>query len=206
MQAFSNAFKSPARNCVSPVPPDVIGIQELDSLESVLLLIEGLCLDKPIECLKQFTESIYFLKILPLLQKCLSLSHGNTHLVTNTLAVLILILLYLPCNISLVQDIVIGKHLEGTVIVFIYLSKSILLYFHIISINHFSGRISNVELHKLLRNNDDPSMRERTCVLLLHMTRLNPNCLSEIWHQTLTNDIEFLKNDPCPNVVQVHRN
>lgn len=176
MQAFSNAFKSPARNCVSPVPPDVIGIQELDSLESVLLLIEGLCLDKPIECLKQFTESIYFLKILPLLQKCLSLSHGNTHLVTNTLAVLILILLYLPCNISLVQDIVIGKHLEG--------------------------RISNVELHKLLRNNDDPSMRERTCVLLLHMTRLNPNCLSEIWHQTLTNDIEFLKNDPCPNVVQ----
>ncbi|CAH1721638.1 serine/threonine-protein kinase fused isoform X2 [Aphis gossypii] len=75
MQAFSNAFKSPARNCVSPVPPDVIGIQELDSLESVLLLIEGLCLDKPIECLKQFTESIYFLKILPLLQKCLSLSH-----------------------------------------------------------------------------------------------------------------------------------
>ncbi|XP_022168998.1 serine/threonine-protein kinase fused isoform X4 [Myzus persicae] len=87
MQAFSNAIKSPARNCVSPVPPDSIGIQELGSLESVLLLVEGLCLDKPYECLKQFTESIYFLKILPLLQKCLSLSH--------------------------VQDIVLGKHLEG---------------------------------------------------------------------------------------------
>ncbi|XP_022168997.1 serine/threonine-protein kinase fused isoform X3 [Myzus persicae] len=113
MQAFSNAIKSPARNCVSPVPPDSIGIQELGSLESVLLLVEGLCLDKPYECLKQFTESIYFLKILPLLQKCLSLSHGNTHLVTNTLAVLILTLLYLPCNINLVQDIVLGKHLEG---------------------------------------------------------------------------------------------
>ncbi|XP_029347113.1 serine/threonine-protein kinase fused isoform X2 [Acyrthosiphon pisum] len=150
MQAFSNAIKSPARNCVSPAPPDSIGIQELGSLESVLLLVEGLCLDKPMECLKQFSESIYFLKILPLLQKCLSLSH--------------------------VQDVVLGKHLEG--------------------------RISNVELHKLLRNTEDPSIRERTCVLLLHMTRLDPNCLLEIWHQTLTNDIEFLKSDPCPNVVQ----
>jgi len=58
----------------------------------------------------------------------------------------------------------------------------------------------------LLRNNEDPSIRERTCVLLLHMTRLNPNCLLEIWHQTLTNDIEFLKSDPCQNVVQVHTN
>lgn len=38
------------------------------------------------------------------------------------------------------------------------------------------------------------------------MTRLNPNSLLDIWHQTLTNDIEFLKNDPCPNVVQVHIN
>lgn len=176
MQAFSNAIKSPTRNCVSPVPPDSIGIQELGSLESVLLLVEGLCLDKPMECLKQFTDSIYFLKILPLLQKCLSLSHGNTHLVTNTIAVLILILIYSPSNIDLVQNIVLGKHLEG--------------------------RISNVELHKLLRNNEDPSIRERTCVLLLHMTRLDPICLQEIWHQTLTNDIEFLKSDPCPNVVQ----
>jgi len=134
MQAFSNAIKSPTRNCVSPVPPDSIGIQELGSLESVLLLVEGLCLDKPMECLKQFTDSIYFLKILPLLQKCLSLSHGNTHLVTNTIAVLILILIYSPSNIDLVQNIVLGKHLEGTIIVFFYLSKSILilLYFHII--------------------------------------------------------------------------
>jgi len=134
MQAFSNAIKSPTRNCVSPVPPDSIGIQELGSLESVLLLVEGLCLDKPMECLKQFTDSIYFLKILPLLQKCLSLSHGNTHLVTNTIAVLILILIYSPSNIDLVQNIVLGKHLEGTIIVFFCLSKSILilLYFHII--------------------------------------------------------------------------
>lgn len=113
MQAFSNAFKSPARNCVSPAPPDTLGKQELDSLESVLLLVEGLSLDKPVECLKQFTESINILKIVPLLQKCLSLSHGSTQLVTNTLAVLILTLIYLPRNISLVQDIVIGKHLEG---------------------------------------------------------------------------------------------
>lgn len=55
----------------------------------------------------------------------------------------------------------------------------------------------------MLRNNEDASVRERTCVLLLHMTRLNPKSLSNAWHQTLTNDIEFLKNDPCPNVVQV---
>jgi len=121
MQAFSNAIKSPTRNCVSPPPPDSIGIQELGSLESVLLLVEGLCLDRPMECLKQFTESIYFFKILPLLQKCLSLSHDNTNLVTNTLAVLILILIYLPCNIDLVQDIVLGKHLEGTVIDFFFI-------------------------------------------------------------------------------------
>lgn len=132
MQAFSNAIKSPARNCVSPAPPDSIGIQELGSLESVLLLVEGLCLDKPIECLKQFTESIYFLKILPLLQKCLSLSHGNTHLVTNTLAVLILTLIYLPSNINLVQDIVLGKHLEGTVIVFIFFFHLKLYYYILI--------------------------------------------------------------------------
>lgn len=115
MQAFSNAFKSPARNCVSPVPPDTVGIQELNSMESVLLLVEGLSLDKPVECLSQFIESIICLKIVPLLQKCLSLSHGRTHLVTNTLAVLILTLIYLPQTISLVQDIVIGKHLEGKV-------------------------------------------------------------------------------------------
>jgi len=120
MQAFSNAFKTPTRNCVSPVPPDFLGLQELDSLESVLLLIEGLSLDKPVDCLKQFAESIIFLKIEPLLQKCLSLSHGNIHLLTNTLAVLILTLIYLPCNISLVQDIILGKYLEGNKI-FIYL-------------------------------------------------------------------------------------
>lgn len=113
MQAFSNAFKTPIRNCVSPVPPDFLGLQELDSLESVLLLVEGLSLDKPIDCLKQFAESIILLKIEPLLQKCLSLSHGNIHLVTNTLAVLILTLIYLPCKISLVQDIILGKYLEG---------------------------------------------------------------------------------------------
>lgn len=113
MQAFSNVFKSPARNCVSPAPPDTSGLQELTCLESVLLLVEGLSLDKPIESLKQFCDSIISLKIVPLLQKCLSLSHGNTHLVTNTLAVLILILIYLPRNINLVQDIVIGKHLES---------------------------------------------------------------------------------------------
>lgn len=67
----------------------------------------------------------------------------------------------------------------------------------------FLERIPNVELHKLLRNNEDASVRERTCVLLLHMTRLCPNIFENVWHQTLTNDIEFLKNDPCPNVVQV---
>lgn len=116
MQAFSNAFKSPTRSCVSPAPPDTIGLQELDSLVSVLLLVEGLSLDKPVECLKQFTGSVVILKIVPLLQKCLSLSHGNTHLVTNTLAVLILTLIYLPHNMGLVQDIVIGKHLEGKII------------------------------------------------------------------------------------------
>lgn len=115
MQAFSNAFKSSTRICVSPVPPDTIGIQELGSLESVLLLVEGLCLDKPVECLKQFTDSIVLLKIVPLLQKCLSLSHGNTRLVTNTLAVLVLSLLYLPHSIYLVEDIVIGKYLEGSI-------------------------------------------------------------------------------------------
>lgn len=38
------------------------------------------------------------------------------------------------------------------------------------------------------------------------MTRIDSICLLEIWHQTLTNDIEFLKSDPCPNVVQVHTN
>jgi len=131
MQAFSNAIKSPTRNCVSPAPPDSIGIQELGSLESVLLLVEGLCLDKPMECLKQFTESIYFLKILPLLQKCLSLSHGNTHLVTNTLAVLILTLIYMPCNINLVQDIVLGKHMEGTINVFFIYQKVYYYYYYI---------------------------------------------------------------------------
>lgn len=62
-----------------------------------------------------------------------------------------------------------------------------------------------MELHKLLRNIES-SVRERTCVLLLHMTRLNPNSLLDVWHQTLTNDIEFLKNDKCPNVVQVYEN
>lgn len=70
---------------------------------------------------------------------------------------------------------------------------------------YISGRIPNVELHKLLRNNEDSSIRERTCVLLLHMTRLSPKSLANIWHQTLTNDIEFLKDDPCPNVVQVYK-
>lgn len=113
MLAFSNALKTPARNCVSPAPPDLIGLQELGSLESVLLLVEGLSLDKPEECLKQFTDSIILFKIAPVLQKCLSLSLGNIKLVTNTLAVLILVLMYLPCKIDLVQDIIIGKHLEG---------------------------------------------------------------------------------------------
>lgn len=67
----------------------------------------------------------------------------------------------------------------------------------------FVGRISNVELHKLLRNTEDASVRERTCVLILYMTRLCPNSFINVWHQTLTNDIEILKKDPCPNVVQV---
>ncbi|XP_050542973.1 serine/threonine-protein kinase 33 [Daktulosphaira vitifoliae] len=176
MKAFSNAFKLTVRNCVSPAPPDTISIQELGSLESVLLLIEGLSLDKPVECLMQFCESINELKLVNHIQKCLSLSHGNTQLVTNTLAVLILTLIYMPRNFNLVHDIVLGKNMEG--------------------------RISNVELHKLLRNNEDASIRERTCVLLSHITRLNTDSLVPIWHQTLTNDIETLKDDPCPNVVQ----
>lgn len=114
MQSFSYALKSPVRNCISPVPPDEMGKQELDSLESVLLLIEGLSLDNPLECLQQFTDSVILLNIVPLLQKCLSLSHGNIHLVTNTLAVLVLILIYSPRNINLVEDIIIGKYLEGS--------------------------------------------------------------------------------------------
>jgi len=113
MQAFSNAFKTPTRNCASPVPPDNFGLQELASLESVLLLVQGLSLDKPIDCLKQFTESIINLKIEPLLQRCLSLSHGNLRLVTTTIAVLILTLIYFPCKITLIQDILLGKYLEG---------------------------------------------------------------------------------------------
>lgn len=121
MLAFSNAFKTPARNNVSPAPPDISDLQELDSLESVLLLVEGLSLDKPIECLKQFTDSIISLKIGPILQKCLSLSHGNTQLVANTLAVLILSLIYVPRNLGIVQDVLIGTYLEGSI-------KSILLY------------------------------------------------------------------------------
>jgi hypothetical protein len=129
MQAFSNVFKSPARNCVSPAPPDNSGLQELGCLESVLLLVEGLSLDKPMECLKQFSDSIVYLKIVPLLQKCLSLSHGNTHLVTNTLAVLILTLIYLPRNINLVQDIVIGKHLESNNTFSVYVVKDIAVKF-----------------------------------------------------------------------------
>lgn len=121
MEAFSNAFKMPTRNCVSPVPPDSLGLQELDSLESVLLLVEGLSLDKPIDCLRQFTESIIFLKIEPLIQRCLSLCHGNIHLVTNTLAILILILIYLPCKINLVLDIILGKYSEGNKTVVYYI-------------------------------------------------------------------------------------
>lgn len=113
MQAFSNAFKSPTRSCVSPAPPDTICLQELNSLVYVIILVTGLSLDKPVKCLKQFTDSIVILKIVPLLQKCLSLSHGNTDLVSRTLAILILTLVYLPHKMDLVQDIVIGKHLEG---------------------------------------------------------------------------------------------
>lgn len=114
MQSFSYAFKSPVRNnCVSPVPPDEMGKQELDSLESVLLLVEGLSLDKPIECLRQFIDSVKDLKIEPLLQRCLSLSHGNTRLVANTLAVLVLCLIYSPRNITMVENVIIGKYLEG---------------------------------------------------------------------------------------------
>lgn len=114
MQAFACTFKSPVRDCASPVPPDTMGKQVLGSLESVLLLVEGLSLDRPAECLMQFADSIIGLKIIPLLQRCLSLSHGSIKLVANTLAVLILTLIYLPHNISLVEDIVLGKYLEGT--------------------------------------------------------------------------------------------
>lgn len=113
MQSFSNVFKSPARSCVSPVPPDTIGKQELCCLDSVLLLVKGLSMDKPLNCLQQFIDSIIFLKIIPLLQRCLSLSHGNMNLVSNTLAVLLLIMVYLPHNINIVLDILIGKYLEG---------------------------------------------------------------------------------------------
>lgn len=112
MHAFSKAFKS-TRSCVSPVPPDLISAQELDSLEAVLLLVEGLSLDRPIECVKQFADCVKTLGTVPIIQKCLSLSHGNTRLVANTLAVLILTLIYLPYNISLLIEIVFGKQLEG---------------------------------------------------------------------------------------------
>lgn len=115
MQSFSNVLKSPTHSCVSPVPPDTIGKQELCCLESVLLLIKGLSLNKPLDCLQQFIESIILFKIVPLLQKCLSLSHGNMNLVANTLAVLLLTLLYLPHNINIIIDIIIGKYLEGNI-------------------------------------------------------------------------------------------
>lgn len=120
MESFSHGFKLPSRKSVSPAPPNFLSMQELDSLESVLLLVEGLSLDRPVECLKQFTESVISLNIVPLLQKCLSLCHGNTRLVSNTLAVLLLTLIYMPTNITLVQDIVLGKYLEGN-ITFIYI-------------------------------------------------------------------------------------
>lgn len=112
MHAISKAFKS-TRSCVSPVPPDPVSVQELDSLEAVLLLIEGLSLDRPVECVKQFAGCIKTLSTVQIIQKCLSLSHGNTRLVANTLAVLILTLLYLPYTISLLEEIVFGKQLEG---------------------------------------------------------------------------------------------
>lgn len=201
MQAFSNAFKSPTRNCVSPVPPDDMGLQELDCMESVLVLVEGLSLDKPYDCLRQFIDSVVFLKIVPLLQRCLSLSHGNTQLVSNTLAALILILLYLPDSVDFVEDVLFGKYLEGSIK---YIKLNVIQLKH--GIICLPGRIPNVEFHKLLRNNEDASIRERTCIILFHLDNLSSDSLENIWHQTLTNDIEFLKNDPCHDVAQVHEN
>lgn len=115
MQSFSNAFKLPTRKSVSPAPPTSLGIQELDRLESVLLLVEGLSLDRPMESIKQFIESVVSLKSVPLIQRCLLLSHGNVRLVSNTLAVLILTTIYMPSNIAFVQDIIVGNYIEGNV-------------------------------------------------------------------------------------------
>lgn len=36
------------------------------------------------------------------------------------------------------------------------------------------------------------------------MVRLDSESFTDAWHQTLTDDIEYLKHDKCPNVAQVH--
>lgn len=131
MQSFSNVFKSSTHSCASPVPPDTIGKQELYCLDSVLLLIKGLSLNKPLDALQQFIESVILLKIVPLLQKCLSLSHGYMDLVANTLAVLLLTLIYLPHNINIVLDILIGKYLEGNIKHLFYNGCILMIYLSI---------------------------------------------------------------------------